>query len=48
MRLNDFVRRSQLLEICCGDCAAETPLGPSFLLARRGGITVAKLCHHPG
>ena len=45
MRLSDFVRRSQLLEICCGDCEAETPLDPSFFLARRGDITVAELCH---
>jgi hypothetical protein len=43
LRLSDFVRRSQLLEIRCDDCHAKTPIDPSFFLARRGDIAVAEL-----
>jgi len=43
MRLSDFLRRGQLLEIRCGDCRAKTLIDPSFFLARRGDITAAEL-----
>lgn len=43
MKLSDLIGRSRLIEVCCQDCRAKTPLDPAFFFNRRGDIDLKDL-----